>query len=297
MNVNQKGLAYQSFMTSYSSMGGKSGFGDSCEVLAQSDMIIVLGGRISCDNKSVYDAVVDAASKGAKVIYMHPIEDVLMDGIITQMVKYEAGSEEGVIAMLAKTLLNGCETSGAVQQFFDDLDEGYLCAESNVGDEEFGFIFETASASPKKTLIIGLDFFNHKCSANIAKICGLIDSASHFSVAVASGYSDGHSDEILDIREDGVLDPVSSLPEYNGTIVYQCYSKKQSNNDTLRGSAQFAIAARLNSGERVSMDGYDGIKTFVVDETLKGTIALNVLDDESNGGYRFEKIKLMRVGN
>lgn len=295
--MNQEAQAYQSFMTSYSSTGGKSGFSGSCDAIAQSDMIIVLGGRISCDNEAVYGAVVSAANNGAKVIYMHPLEDVLMDGIVTQMVKYEAGSEEGVVAMLAKTLLDGRETSDAIQQFLDGLDEGYLCAESNVGDEEFGLIFETAAVSHKKTLLVGLDLFNHKKSSNIAKICGVIDSVSTFSVLIASKYSDVDSVEMLDIEQKGALDPVSPLPEYNGTIVYQCYPNKQSNNDTLRGSAQFAIAARLNSGDRVTIDGYDGTKTFLVDETLKGTIALNVLDEESNCGYRFEKIKLMRVGS
>jgi hypothetical protein len=295
--VNQEALAYQSFIASYSSMGGKSGLSGSCDAIAQSDLIIVLGGRISCDNKEVYDAVVSAANNGAKAIYMHPLEDVLMDGIITQMVKYEAGSEEGVVAMLAKTLLDGCETSDAVQQFLDDLDEGYLCAESNVGDEEFRLIFETAAVSHKKTLVLGLDLFNHKNSSNIAKICGVIDSVTSFSVVIAPKYSDGDSIEMLDAEQKGILDPVSPLPEYNGTVVYQCYPNKQSNNDTLRGSAQFAIAARLNSGDLVTIDGYDGTKMFLVDETLKGTIAVNVLDEESNCGYRFEKIKLMRVGS
>jgi hypothetical protein len=295
--VNQEALAYQSFIASYRSTGGKSGLSVSCDAVAQSDMIIVFGGRVSCDNVAVYDAIVSAASNGAKVIYMHPLEDVLMDGIITQMVKYEAGSEEGVVAMLAKTLLDGCETSDAIQAFMDELDEGYLCAESNVGDEEFRSIFETAAVSHQKTLVLGLDLVNHKNSSNIAKICGVIDNVTTFSVVIDPKYSDGNSVEMLDVGQKGVLDPVSPLPEYNGTIVYQCYPNKQSNNDTLRGSAQFAIAARLNSGERVTIDGYDGAKTFVVDETLKGTIALNVLHEESNCGYRFEKIKLMRVGS
>ena len=295
--MNQEALAYQSFIASFCSMGGKSGFSGSCNAISQSDMVIVLGGRVSCDNEAVYDAVVSAANNGAKVIYMHPLEDVLMDGVITQMVKYEAGSEEGVVAMLAKTLLDGCETSDAVQQFLDDLDEGYLCAESNVGEEEFGLIFETAAVSHKKTLVVGLDLFNHKNSTNIAKLCGVIDSFSSFSVVIDSKYSDSNGVEMLDVGQQGVLDPVSPLPEYNGTIVYQCYPDKQSNNDTLRGSAQFAIAARLNSGDFVAIDGYDGTKTFLVDETLKGTIALNVLNEESDCGYRFEKIKITRVGS
>lgn len=295
--MNQEALAYQSFMASFCSMGGKSGFGNSCDLIAQSDMIVILGGRVSCDNTAVYDAVVSAVDNGAKVIYMHPLEDVLMDNIITQMVKYEAGSEEGVVAMLAKTLLNGCEKSDAVQQFLDDLDDGYLCAESNVGDEEFELIFETASVGNRKTLIVGSDLFNHKKSSNIAKICGVIDSITTFSVIIASKYNDGKGVEMLDVNQNSILEPVSPLPEYNGTIVYQCYPNKYTSDDTLVGSAQFAVAARLNSGDFVTIDGRKGTKTFLVDETLKGTIALNVLDAESDCGYRFEKIKITRVGS
>jgi hypothetical protein len=295
--VNQEALAYQSFMSSFHSTGGKSGFRGSCDIITQSDMIIVLGGRISCDNEAVYHAIVSAVNNGAKVVYMHPLEDVLMDGIVTQMVKYEAGSEEGVVAMLAKTLLDGCEMSDAIQQFLYNLDDGYLCAESNVGEEEFQSIFKIAAESYQKTLVIGYDLFNHKNSSNIAKICGVIDSATSFSVLIDSKYGDGKDIEMLNVSQNGLLEPVSPLPEYNGTIVYQCYPNKQFNDGALRGSAQFAIAARLNSGDMVAIDGYDGTKKFLVDETLKGTIALNVLDIESNDGYRFEKIKITRVGS
>ena len=278
-------------------MGGKSSIQDSCDVIAQSDLIIVLGGRVSCDNEALYHTVVNAANNGAKVIYMHPLEDVLMDSIITQMIKYEAGSEEGVVAMLAKTLLDGHEISDAMQHFLCNLDEGYLCAESNVGEEEFQSIFEIAAASCQKTLVIGYDIFNHKKSSNIAKICGVIDSSTSFSVFIDSKYGEEKDVEMLNVSQGGILDPISPLPEYNGTIVYKCYPNKQFNNDLLQGSGQFAIAARLNNGDLVTIDGYDGTKKFLIDETLKGTIALNVLDAGSNRGYRFEKIKITRVGS
>ena len=125
-------------MNAYSSISGKSAFGGSLDAISQSDAIIVLGGRVSTDNPAVRYAMTTAARhNGAKIIYMHPMEDALLQNVVTQMVKYEAGSEEGVMAMLAKTLLDGYDVSDEIKAFLDTLDEGYLCAESNVGDEEF----------------------------------------------------------------------------------------------------------------------------------------------------------------
>jgi NADH-quinone oxidoreductase subunit G len=71
----------------------------------------------------------------------------------------------------------------------------------------------------------------------------------------------------------------------------------------LRGSAQFAAAARISDGDRVEVksNGSVEIRTFVLDESLKGTIALSPTFDTKfgtmNESYRFEKIKIMRVGS
>jgi NADH-quinone oxidoreductase subunit G len=424
---NEEARAYQSFMSAFGSMSGKNSFSGSLDSITQSDAVIVLGGRVSSDNPAVRYAITTAARhNGAKVIYMHPLEDALMQNVITQMVKYEAGSEEGVVAMLAKTLLGGCDVSDDVQSFLDGLDEGYLCAESNVGDEEFAHIAKTLIRTKKKTLVIGRDVLNHKNSANIAKLCGLIEMATDFSVVVVpqhvntvgvslicdldvdvscdnvvgynasgdftvgsmgvcdmllpalnsqegtvtslnyqvlttnvaigfEGYclndianalgiravntidytsqlpankgfkaikfdaldnfygplgedNRGYRLEMMDVACDGVISDISSLPEYNGTIVYACNPVNQFNSytahttqlekdNTLRGSAQFATAARLAHGDRVIIEGHVGTKTFIIDETLKGTIALNPFYEESNAltGYRFLKIKLTKV--
>jgi NADH-quinone oxidoreductase subunit G len=118
----------------------------------------------------------------------------------------------------------------------------------------------------------------------------------------------GYMLDMMDVAQDGVLADISSLPEYNGTIAYACNPVNQFNiytahttqlqkDNTLRGSAQFATAARLNSGDRVTIEGQMSAKTFILDETLKGTIALNPFYEESNAstGYRFQKIKLTKV--
>lgn len=428
---NEEARAYQSFMQAYSSISGKSAFSGSLDAIAQSDAIIVMGGRVSTDNPAVRYAMTTAARhNGAKIVYMHPLEDALLQNVVTQNIRYEAGSEEGVIAMLAQTLLEGCDVDDAIKAFLESLDEGYLCAESNVGDEEFAQISKSLRRAKRKTLIIGSDVLSHNRTANIARLCALIETYTDFSlivipqtvntvgvslicdldkdekianvvgynaqgdfvigsmgecampmpslnsqegtfvsinyqllatnVAVAfEGYSlndiaqalglkalntidytaqlpvkkgfkavefdmlgnfygalgedyRGYQLETMDHELNGALEEIDDLPEFNGTVIYQCNPVNQFNaytartsqleaDTSLRGSVQFATAARISDGDRITIEGREGVRVFIVDETLKGTIALLPTYDTAFGGahegYRFEKIKLQRMGS
>ncbi|MFZ2888852.1 2Fe-2S iron-sulfur cluster-binding protein [Sulfuricurvum sp.] len=182
---NEEARVYQNFMSAFSSISGKVGFSGSMDAIKQSDGIIVIGGRISTDNPSVRYAMTTAARhRGAKIVYMHPLEDELLQNVVTQFVKYEVGTEEGVVAMLAKTLLEGIDLSDKIESFFNGLDEGYLCAESNVGDEEYARIAKSMARAKRKTLVIGSDVLTHKRAENIAKLCALLESYTEFSIVV-----------------------------------------------------------------------------------------------------------------
>ncbi len=430
---NEEARAYQGFMSAYSSISGKSGFGGSLDAIAQSDGIIVLGGRITTDNPALRYAMTTAARhRGAKVVYMHPIEDELLQNVVTQFVKYEVGTEEGVIAMLAKTLLENSDLNEETRSFFDGLDEGYLCAESNVGDEEYTRIAKSFARAKCKTLVIGSDLLNHKRSANIARLCAMVETYSEFSVVVvpsnvntigvslicdldcdngganvigynASGdyvigslgeanltlpslnqqegtfvsinyhllptnvavafdgytlndlasslglksentidytaklpvskgfrgiaFDDlgnffsplgednrGYMLESVDTEVNGNLEEVEDLPEFNGTVVYHCNPVNQFNGYTarasqlekeaiLRGSAQFAAAAKIADGDKIRVEFPHSTqeRMFKLDSTLKGTIALVPAYDVGYGSlneqYRFEKVKIMRMGS
>jgi len=430
---NEEARAYQNFMSAYSSISGKGSFGGSLDAIAQSDGIIVLGGRITTDNPAVRYAMTTAARhRGAKVVYMHPIEDELLQNVVTQFVKYEVGTEEGVIAMLAKTLLENSDLSEEARSFFDGLDEGYLCAESNVGDEEYARIAKSFMRAKCKTLVIGSDLLNHKRSANIARLCAMVETYTEFSVVVvpsnvntigvslicdldcdngganvigynASGdymigslgevnltlpslnsqegtfvsinyqvlptnvavafggytlndlasslgvksentidytaklpvskgfrgiaFDDlgnffgslgedyrGYRLESIDTELNGKLEEVEDLPEFNGTVVYHCNPVNQFNGYTarasqlekeaiLRGSAQFAAAAKIADGDKIRVEFPHSTqeRMFKLDSSLKGTIALVPAYDVGFGGlneqYRFEKVKIMRMGS
>lgn len=430
---NEEARAYQSFMMAYSSISGKSGFGGSLDAITQSDGIIVFGGRITTDNPSVRYAMTTAARhRGAKVVYMHPMEDELLQNVVTQFVKYEVGTEEGVIAMLAKTLLENSDFSDEIRSFFDGLDEGYLCAESNVGDEEYARIAKSFARAKRKTLVIGSDVLNHKRSKNIARLCAMIEAYTEFSIVVVAsnvntigvslicdldvdnggesvvGYNAagdytmgsfgdvnltlpslnsqegtfvsinyqvlptnvavafegytlndianalglragntidytaklpvskgfngksfddlgnffgplgedyrGYILDTCDVESNGTLEEIDDLPEFNGTVVYRCNPVNQFNAYTartsqlekeaaLRGSAQFAAAAKIGDGDKIRIEfaGETQERIFKLDSVLKGTIALVPAYDTVFGAlneqYRFEKVKIMKVGS
>jgi NADH-quinone oxidoreductase subunit G len=430
---NEEARAYQTFMAAYGSISGKASFGGSIDAVRQSDGIIVLGGRISSDNPAIRYAMTTAARhKGAKVVYMHPLEDELLQNVVTQFVKYEVGTEEGVVAMLAKTLLEGADVSDETRNFFEGLDEGYLCAESNVGDEEFARIAKTFGRTKRKTLVIGSDVLNHKRAANIARLCAMIEMSTEFSVVVVApsvntvgvslicdldvdnggdsvvGYNAageytmgsvgkvdlslpalnsqegtfvnmdyqllptnvavsyegynlndlanalgtnakdtidyteklpsekgfngtsfdnlgnfygafgednrGYFLENRDVMVDGILEEIDDLPEFNGTVVYRSNPVNQFNGytasasqlekeATLRGSAQFAAAAKIADGDKIRLEFPQSTqeRIFKLDSSLKGTIALVPTYDVGFGNigeeYRFEKVKIMRMGS
>ncbi|MCK9472560.1 NADH-quinone oxidoreductase subunit G [Sulfurimonas sp.] len=426
---NEDARVFAEFMKSYSSISGKLHHSGSLDAIKQSDACIIIGSRIATDNPGVRYALTTAAKhNGAKILYAHPMEDALMQNVITQMMKYEVGTEEGVMALLAHAILQDADLDDSERAFFKELDFGYLCAETNIGEEEFSLMMKSFARAKKRTLIIGNDLIAHKRANNIAKLAALIEKYSDFSLVVVPrevntlgvslinsldcdenisnvvGYNakgsfvissleganlavpalnqqegtvvsidnrvlptnvslefEGYTlndiarsfgidkaetveytkelnknagfkeiafddlenflssmgednrgyllDEII-CRAEGNLEELDDLPEFNGTIIYQCDPVLQFNNYTLktkqlpkenflRGSAQFSVAARISDGDMVEIN-FGGTKIqrkFKLDEELKGTIALNPTFDISVDAsrYRFEKSKIARV--
>ncbi len=117
-----------------------------------------------------------------------------------------------------------------------------------------------------------------------------------------------HSDKKVE------LDDISDMNSYNGTVIYRCEPLHQFNHNTakslllqtnkdLRGSASFAIAAKIKDRDTIDIT-YDGLtirKRFKKDQTIKGTIALyptfddGITEDKIPCGYRFKQVKITKV--
>ncbi len=182
---NEDARLYGNFMKAYASVSGKLHASASLEAIKQADAVVVVGTRIATDNPGVRYALTTAARhNGAKIVYAHPIEDSLMKNTATQFMKYEVGTEEGVMALLANELLKNADLDDATKAFLDDLDLGYLEAESNVGDDELSLMSKSFMRAEKKVLVIGADMFAHARAENIAKLAATIEKYTDFSLLV-----------------------------------------------------------------------------------------------------------------
>jgi len=182
---NEDARLYGAFMKAYASVSGKLHASASLDAVKQADAVVIVGTRIATDNPGVRYALTTAARhNGARIVYAHPMEDALMKNTATQFMKYEAGSEEGVLALLANELLKNVDVDEATRSFLLDLDLGYLEAESNVGDDELSAMSKSFMRAQNKVLIIGSDMFAHSRAANIAKLAALIEKYTDFSLLV-----------------------------------------------------------------------------------------------------------------
>jgi NADH-quinone oxidoreductase subunit G len=182
---NEDARLYAEFMQSYSKISGKLHHSGSMNAIKQADAVIMIGSRIATDNPMVRYALRTASQhNGAKIVYAHPLEDALMKNTATQFMKYEAGSEEGVIALLANELLQNEDIDESSRAFLDDLDLGYLEAESNIGDDELKLMSKSFARSANRVLVVGNDIFAHNRAKNIAKLIALIEKYTNFSLVV-----------------------------------------------------------------------------------------------------------------
>ncbi len=186
--INDEALAYKRFLENFAAYSGKSLYSADLERVRNSDFIVLLGTFASSDNPAVrYAFTVAHKRHKAEIINMHPVEDDLLRPIVTKFIKYEVGSEEAVLGMLADALLSDEGKAKLGKQWSEEFDIGYLSAESSVGEEEIEEIMQRLARKKRLredrcTLILGEDLYTHPRAENIAKLAGLIDRFTDFEV-------------------------------------------------------------------------------------------------------------------
>ncbi len=132
--ISHEARAFQKFMRAYSTISGKNLYGGDLKRLKSSDAIVVFGTKLNDDSPiTKYSINMASKHKKARVVYMHPIEDRAIQNIVTQFIKYEPNSEEGVVALLTYTLLRDKNLPSDVKELLDELDIGNISADTNVG--------------------------------------------------------------------------------------------------------------------------------------------------------------------
>ncbi len=202
--ISHEARAFQKFMNSYGTITGKSLYGGSLKELSNSRAVIVVGTRVN-DDAPIVKYHINMASKWhrARVAYMHPMEDSELKNIVTQFIKYEAGSEEGVVALLADTLLKECELPQNIRDILDELDIGNLSAECNVGEEELEALEKSLLKKSRFSLVVGADLYEHPRAENIAKLLALLEKYAGFNVICIPPAGNGMGiSQICDLDDD-----------------------------------------------------------------------------------------------
>ena len=259
--------------------------------IENSDAVISIGTRISVDNPKIKTYIDSAIEKvTCKFIYMHPIDDLSLQGKYTQYIKYEAGSEEAVLALLASYVVRNL--SLIHKKYIEYLDVGNLSGESSIGEEEFETLVETLSHKSKITLIIGKDIYTHTSFKNIENIIRLIAQNSNIDIILLD------NEKRVDLSKEIRLNEISDMKAYHGTVIYtvNCFE------DILKGSESFARAAKIKDNDMVNItyDSQTVTKQFKIDLSIRGTIALypisdNALENKIVSGYRFKQVQIQKV--
>ena len=183
--VCDEAYGYQKFLRAYQKASGRSLPSANLESIRKSRVILSIGSRIYDDAPMVKFAIANATShQKAQFVYCHPIEDSRLQNQVTQFIKYEAGSEEGVIALLAYTLIEDSKAPKEIVEYLKELDIGYLSAESNVSEEELEHLKLTLWKRKNFTLIVGEDLYNHPEAENIAKLLATIERYTQFELLI-----------------------------------------------------------------------------------------------------------------
>lgn len=257
--------------------------------ILNSDFIISIATFL--ENEKLKDSVEQAViNNNAKFVYMHPIDNFNLKSFYSQLIKYEVGSEEGICALLLNSFVSNSDEK--TKTFLDDLDLGYISAESSAGEEEFEEAFENSQNSKVKTLIIGNDLVNHQRVENIVKLLAIFKKYSDFNLVVLNE----ELEKKIDSCEDFDLEELEELKSFNGTLVYKLVNEQ---NDELIASQTFANIAKVSNGNEVFViSKNEKIKRVLkIDENLHGTIAIlkAKIDEDIFNGYEYKQVKIEKV--
>ncbi|MGG7074407.1 hypothetical protein U5B43_09175 [Campylobacter sp. 9BO] len=184
-------------------------------------------------------------------------------------IRCEIGSISYVLALL-------CKYSGATQSYFDELDDGFLSGECNVGEEEFETLCEWLKDA--ENIIIDSSFFTHPDAQMLFEFLEILDK----NIILADAKQDEY-------QTTGKLCELKELENFDGSVVYKINSQEI----RLVGGLNFALVSKIKNGDKVKICLLDDEIKFEQNDDIKGVVAL--LYAPNLKGYCFELVKLTKV--
>ena len=225
---------------------------------------------------SLQNPALAASFRGAEILSVSPLQDPHLPG---ELIKCEIGAQSFVLALICASF---CD-----EPYFADLDAEYLSGESSVGEEEIEQIAEFLQSGCDAILIDDALIKTHPDAGNIKAFLSLI--AAKFGLKILS--LRGERAE-LGTASALNLSPLKEPENFDGAVVF-----KHDADDKLIGGRYFSMVAKIKGGDRVRIKTphLNLEKEFILDEELKGTIALLGSGGHGFGGYNFELAEISKV--
>ncbi len=214
-------------------------------------------------------------------------------------VRYEVGTEEGVVALFLYEFV-GNSADSKLQSFINALDYGYLSAESNVSTEEFAELKTLMQKSKKPLLLVGRDISTHPQKENILNMLSALRQHSHLEILC----------ECDSLPQGFALEMPQNLPEHNGCVIFVDYFSGDSAQDsqdskdsrdsqipTLKISREFARAWHLSDKQeiRFALDSREIRAICDLSADFSGIIGILRGAKGLNPSYPFKTIAIQAI--
>lgn len=252
--------------------------------LKKGDLVLVLGTPLFF-NESLQNRLQDS-----EVIYMNPIDYKSESLKFSQYIKYEVGSEEGICALLLNFFVQ--DSTAEIQAFIDDLDIGYLSAETSLGEEELEEVVAKSVLANTTYLLVSEDVLNHEKADNIVKMLGALNQYSNLQLVIQSECP--NSAEKINAYNNEKIEEVEELDSFDGLVI--CKSNAIVENQLL-GGVSFSRIAKISDGDTVliKFDDQTVQRVFKIDTNLQGTIALCSHEGIKSLVYSYKQVKIEKV--
>lgn len=212
--------------------------------------------------------------KNDEILAISPLFDTKLNA---KFIKCEIGAISYVLALVVKF---GYEKFGKKDEYFENLDEAELSAESNTGLEEIDEIVKFLQICDE--ILVDETLQTHPDKENIS--CFLQKISEIFALRVVS--LEQNELKFSDIKPTNLKE----LSQFNGAVVFKFKCKNLSKN--LTGGKYFAICAKITDGTKVeiSTPSLKMERIFRLDESIKGTVAY--LGVENLNSYCYETAQI-----
>ena len=253
------------------------------------DLILCVGTFPSRHDTALLESLRES---NAKVVYLFTMEDQALVEQSTFFSRYEVGSEEGIFALLAKSFLAQSKLPETIKNYFEALDEGYISAESNLGEEEIEEIEALYQEAQNVLIVLGDDLISHPRASNIAHLAGLIAMYGKAKLCIVGATPE----MVIETKNETVLEDVEDIKSFDGVVIYQCPAINNNEENLLIGSAQFQMAAKVQNGDKITVAINQEVypRTFIRDDSLKGVIALMPCA-KADSSYPYHVVKIVKA--